>query len=141
MLGEYPQLLIFNDGLKLESGEDPRLTVLKAVTAGEGNPKELTQGEYDITPEHWRRETRVNYNYNLIVNEDGTSVLRLIPKYTDAATIELRDNVSIARRGGKIINLPQDVTIVPIAGPKDGNPNNGIFIFSAVISGGLTRRP
>lgn len=137
MLGEYPQLVRFGDGLQFDIDQDPREIVLEAIKNGKASMEELQPGEYDVTPEHWRREIRVKFNYNLIVNDNGTSILRLIPRYSNASTIEIKDNNEITRRGGRIFNLPQDGMMVPIAGPKDGNPAHGVFIFSAVISGGL----
>lgn len=132
---EYPHLIIFPGGALVDSA-DPRETVIRSVKEGKAQIQELGPGEYDVTPEHWRRETRVKYRYNLIVNEDGTSVLRLIPKYADSATIEVKPNdEDIIRRGGRIVNLPAEAVIVPIAGPKNGNPNDGVYIFSAIISG------
>ena len=87
----------------------------------------LEPGEYDITPRIWRDPT---YNYNLVVLENGTGALRVLPRHDDSLRVERRLFRNNVQEGGQTINLPEDKTYVPIVGP---NPNDGsLRIFEVV---------
>lgn len=87
----------------------------------------LEPGEYDITPQIWKDPT---YNYNLVVLENGTGALRILPRHHDSMQVERRLFKNDVHEGGRTVKLPDDNTYVPIMGP---NPQDGsLRIFEIV---------
>ncbi len=85
----------------------------------------LMPGEYDITPKIWTRHLR---NHHLQVNPDGTAVYRAIPREQDVGDVLYEDGrYGEFNEGVRTIHLPQDETIIIVAGPKADVPEMHIF--------------
>ena len=135
MSKEFPKLITFSEPLHITDSAAINQEIVLAITQGKATMRELTPGEYDLAPESWRRSSRVNYNYNLLVHDDGTATLRLIPKYPDSVTIQLNSNTKIMEAGGKVYQLPDDIGVFQLAQPTHEAGKTIINLFAVVTSG------
>lgn len=90
----------------------------------EGQVTALSPGEYDVTPTVWRNPA---YRYNLVVLENGTGALQMIPRHEDSMKIQKKVFGEKHSEGGQTVNMPQDRSYIPIVGPKAGDPSLRIY--------------
>ena len=90
--------------------------------------KVLSSGEYNLTPKIWRGPA---YDYNLIVNDDGTGVMRQIPRDKSVGSIKASTDTLIYKEGGRLTRIPHDAGFVVVAGPKFDDPR--IRLFEAIL--------
>src|SRR3989344_2152233 len=121
----------FEEGLLVT---DPsKLVPAKIATEYIDKVVPLPVDEYNITPSVWLKR---NNDYNLIVNPDGSGILRILPRYNDVRTREISsDSKTPWVKGGKTYNIPSDQPTFVIAGPKPNHPNIYIFEFIFYIPG------
>lgn len=98
------------------------LDTLYSQNADQVNP--LAPGEYDVTPPVWKNPT---YKYNLVVLENGTGALQMIPRHEDSVRVERKLFGEQRTEGGKTVNIPQDRSYIPIVGPKSGDPTLRVY--------------
>ncbi|MDO8657446.1 MAG: hypothetical protein Q7K55_01800 [Candidatus Levybacteria bacterium] len=118
----------FKEGLPIDISKDPQPQVLDMLEKHQHRGRILPAGEYDLTPEVWRKYGSNLYNYNLIVNEEGTATYRMLPKDKGVTTM-VASKVGFSKpvSGGKSIRLPEDSSFTAIAGPKRGDPTFRVY--------------
>lgn len=87
----------------------------------------LEPGEYDITPKIWRDPT---YNYDLLVLENGSGALRIMPRHADSMRVRKGPLGDMVQEGGQTVNIPGDNNYIPIMGP---NRNDGTLNVYEVV--------
>jgi hypothetical protein len=116
-----------NPGIELNLNQDPNSQTKNAMSANQAIKQVLPEGEYDVTPDVWKKFGSNRNRYNLIVKEDGTAIMRLIPVDKDVQTTIMSAGSVDSKLGGRVIQIPQDGTFLPIAGPQRGDPTFRIY--------------
>ena len=125
----------FNPGIELNMRQAPEFQTRNAMASGQETKQVLPEGEYDLTPDVWKKFGSNRSRYNLIVKKDGTAIMRLIPVDTAVATIIMSERSVNYKPGGRVVNIPQDGVILPIAGPQRGDPTFKIYEIINWVSG------
>ncbi len=116
----------FRGGLLLRQGEDPGVTMIRALDKGFGSVGSMPVGEHDITPPEM---TQNKYSYQVKVYPDGTGECIMTPIVPGASTLD-RDTglIRIGRRVEPIVEGSQQVII---AGPDERQ--RGALIYEALL--------
>lgn len=125
----------FNPGVAISPGQDPVDETAKLIIANQRSRQILSAGEYNLTPEIWEKYGSNGSKYNLIVYENGTGTLRLIPVDRDVVTTMLSGRDINEKQGGRTFSIPGDFEIAPIAGPKRGDPTLRVYEIIHYIPG------
>ncbi len=116
-----------NPGIELNLKQDPNMQIKNVVNSNQAIKQIFPEGEYDVTPEVWKRFGSNRNKYNLIIKEDGTAVMRLIPVDSDVTTTIVSGANVDYKLGGRTISIPQEGTSLPIAGPQRGDATFRIY--------------
>ncbi len=116
-----------NPGVEFNFSQDPVAQTEAATRATHALKSVLSAREHDVTPEVWTRYGSNRSRYNLIVHDDGTATLRLIPVDSDSETIVASGEGANVKPGGRVFNIPQDAVTFPIIGPQRGDPTFRIY--------------
>jgi len=108
--------------LRFENGQDFNFTeqdpiawAVGIICANLDRVQALPEGEYDLTPASWTRNT---HRHNLIVRPDGDAIYRLISLDRRAGIVDFSTNSTGFIPGGKIQLLPQDTSMLFVASPS-----------------------
>lgn len=112
-------------GVAVPEGNQDMIAFMDNLYAMQGDQvMALEPGEYDITPTIWKNPT---YNYNLLVLENGTGALRIMPRHVDSIRVRQGLFQNKVEEGGQTVKLPEDNLYVPIMGPSSNDPSLRIF--------------
>lgn len=125
----------FNLGVALTPDRDTVSETAKIIVANRRTKQLLPAGEYDITPEIWRKYASNSSRYNLIVFPDGTATLRLLPVDMDVVTTVISAQGMNTKGGGRTFSIPDDAELVPIIGPKKGDPTCRVYEIIYYVPG------
>lgn len=94
---------------------DPMAWAVSMIIANLDKVRILAEGEYDLTPASWTRNT---HRHNLIVRPDGDGIYRAIPLDMRGGFVDFSTTPTGFIPGGKMQLLPQDASVMFVANPS-----------------------
>lgn len=104
--------------------------ILLSVTASGLEVVTVHPGEYDVTPEIWSTH---KFNHQLLVHDNGKGTLRMFPRSSSSAVVEVRaPGLWSEKLGGRVTYIDERQPIGVVSGGHPDRPGT-LNIFEMIL--------